>query len=98
MLLKLSGFDCIAIEAKYHRVCYKNCFAQAEQIDEKTQDLFKEFCEEYINVKLIEQNKTKYFTDIIDKYKYFVNKKEETCKDVNTVHFKEKLQATVHII
>ena len=79
LLRILSEKDCVALEVKYHKCCYKNYvrsyYAKASS---QFSQSYKEFCNVYIDKKIILEKKVYTMKSLLQKFKKIVKNVELT--------------------
>ena len=78
LLVKIRGKDCVALEVRYHKVCYCNYtkYVTRETKDESESERsvsvyekpYDVFCKEVIKTEVIGDKKIMYMKDILEKF------------------------------
>ena len=75
MLMQIRGKDCVALEVRYHKVCYSNYtkFLTRELMENKPsasvyEKSYDVFCKEVVAKEVIVGKKVKYMKELIEKF------------------------------
>ena len=78
LLRILSEKDCVALEVKYHKCCYKNYVRNYAKASSQFSQSYKEFCNVYIDRKIILEKKVYMTKSLLQKFKKIVKNVEST--------------------
>ncbi len=101
ILVQIQDKDCIAIEVRYHRVCYSNYtkfLTRHQLIDcEKSVPVYEEsfafFCKEVIEKKIIEHKQIRYLQDLLKQFVNIAEKMENVdASNYRSNKLKQRLQ------
>lgn len=85
ILVHIRGRDCVAIEVRYHKICYNNYTnflklnktpSEDQQSGHMYQKGYQIFCEEIVEKQLIANKQIRYMTDLFNEFLHFVKKEE----------------------
>lgn len=103
ILLQIRGKDCVALEVRYHKVCYSSYtkFLTREAKSEKSTSLFSSlyersyevFCKSVIETEVIQNKSIVYMKDLLQRFIYIAKKTE----DVDASNYRaNKLKQRLH--
>ena len=100
IILKIQDKDCVALEVKYHRLCYKrytSCLQLKENksTNELYQESYASFCEDYVKKHLIEGHNICYMKELKSVFVSTVRKTQDVdASGYKACRLKEKLRIT----
>ena len=100
IFLEIQGKDCVALEVKYYRRCYlkyTSIIRSDSKEDQKSsknyQQSFKVLCEQFLQTKIIDDEKILYVTKVQEKFvKIVAEVEKEDASNYNTSHLKQRMQ------
>lgn len=84
ILVQIRGKDCVAVEVRYHKVCYSNytrfltkrLVQETERCTPQYEKSFDIFCEKVIDTEVINERQIKYMKDLLQKFIFIAQKTE----------------------
>ena len=83
ILVQIRGKDCVAVEVRYHKVCYSNYtrfltrkVQETERCAPQYEKSFEIFCEKVIDTEVINDKQIKYMKDLLQQFVVIAQKTE----------------------
>ena len=99
ILLQIRGKDCVAIEVRYHKVCYAKYtkFLTREQRDQQTTPIYEKayeaFCTDIIEPELVQNKQVKCMNDLLSMFVEIAEKVDGTdASNYRAYKLKHRLQ------